>query len=176
MEKIPTIEEYIATEMIGKIDRRKDFPVAGLALLAIGAVMMVLMVNTHDADSLQTLLLTAGMICIAVGLLLTVMHLSGAIRHYRYIATGSRMKERKVYLDVADYRTAVDALASGHKTELGSLKPVVSSNSALRVLRSRDGAVALVQAGRYDTGHCEVETPVTTLVGTEVAAIEALCR
>ena len=176
MEKKQTIDEYIATEMGGKIDRKKDFPLVGLALLAIGAVLMVLMVNTHDADSLQTFLLTAGIICIALGLLLTAMHLGGAIWHYRYVATGSRMKDKKVYLDVDDYKKASDALNAGAKSELNELRPVVSSNGAMRVLRSKDGSIALVQAGRYDTGHFEEETPVVCLVGTEVAAIEVLCR
>jgi hypothetical protein len=39
-----------------------------------------------------------------------------------------------------------------------------------------DGSIALLQAGRFDTGHFEAETPVMVLVGTEVAAIESLCK
>lgn len=176
MEHIKTIEEYIATEMGGKIDRKKNFPLLGLILLAVGAVMLVLMAGIHNADSLQTFLLTAGMICVAVGFLLTAMGLSGAMFHYRYIATGSNMKERKVYLSIDDYHTACDALTASNPAALASMKPVVSSNSALRVLRSKDSSIALVQGGRYDTGHFDAETPVKVLVGTEVAAIEALCR
>ena len=176
MEHIKTIEEYIATEMVGKIERKKNFPLLGLVLLAAGVAMLVLMAGIQNADSLQTFLLTAGMICVAVGFLLTAMGLSGALFHYRYAATGSRIKERKVYLSLEDYRTAYDALTTGTAGDLASVKPVVSSNCALRVLRSKDGSIALVQGGRYDTGHFEVETPVKVLVGTEVAAIEALCR
>lgn len=176
MEHIKTIEEYIATEMGGKIDRKKNFPLLGLVLLAAGVAMLVLMAGIQNADSLQTFLLTAGMICVAVGFLLTAMGLSGALFHYRYAATGSRMKERKIYLNPEDYRTAHDALTTGTPSDLATVNPVVSSNCALRVLRSKDGSIALVQGGRFDTGHFEAETPVKVLVGTEVAAIEALCR
>jgi hypothetical protein len=176
MEHIKTIEEHIATEMGGKIERKKNFPLLGLVLLAAGVAMLVLMAGIQNADSLQTLLLTAGMICTALGLLFTLMALSGALFHYRYAATGSRIKERKVYLNPEDYRTAYDALTTDATGDLASVKPVVSSNSALRVLRSKDGSIALVQGGRYDTGHFEAETPVKVLVGTEVAATEALCK
>ena len=176
MEKKQTINEYIATEMGGKIEKKKDFPLVGLTLLIGGAIALVLMAGIHDADSLQTLLLTVGIISIAVGLVLTAMALSGSMWHYRYIATGSRMQDGKVYLSIDDYQTAVEALVSKDHGSLSHLKAVVSSNCALRVLRSKDGSIALVQAGRYDTGHFEEETPVVCLVGTEVAAIEALCR
>ena len=176
MEHIKTIEEHIATEMGGKIERKKNFPLLGLVLLAAGVAMLVLMAGIQNADSLQTFLLTAGMICTALGLLFTLMALSGALFHYRYAATGSRIKERKIYLSPEDYRTAYDALTTGATGDLASVKPVVSSNSALRVLRSKDGSIALVQGGRYDTGHFEAETPVKVLVGTEAAATEALCR
>lgn len=176
MEHIKTIEEYIATEMVGKIERKKNFPLLGLVLLAAGVAMLMLMAGIKNADSLQTFLLTAGMICVAVWFLLTAMGLSGALFHYRYAATGSRIKEHKVYLSPEDYRVAYDALTTGATGDLATVKPVVSSNCALRVLRSKDGSIALVQGGRYDTGHFEAETPVKVLVGTEVAAIEALCR
>ena len=176
MEQIKTMNEYIAAEMGGKIVRKKEFPLIGVALLAVGAVMMVVMADMRDGGNIQTLLLTAGTICIAIGLLLTAMGLSGAQWHYCYAPTGSAMKSHSVYLSAADYNKAVDALTSGRATELGTLKALVSSNCMMQVLRSKDGAIALVQAGRNDMGHFEVETPVVCLAGTEVAAIEALCR
>ncbi|MBR3783243.1 MAG: hypothetical protein IKJ78_02085 [Bacteroidales bacterium] len=176
MEHIKTIDEYIAAEMGGKIVRKRNSPMAHIAVLAIGVVLLVLLHSTHAADSVQAMMLTAGIICLVVGLVLTAMNLSGAMWHYKYIATGSRMKEYKVYLSPEDYRVAYDALTTGATGDLATVKPVVSSNSALRVLHSKDGSIALVQGGRYDTGHFEAETPVKVLVGTEVAAIEALCR
>lgn len=176
MEKIQTINEYIAAEMGGKIVRKRKSPLLGLLLLAVGIVMLVLMHSAHIADSLQALTLTVGILCLALGLVLTAMNLSGAMWGYHYAATGSKMKEKKVYLGVEDYGKAREALSGGDKTALGNLKAVVSSNGALHVLRSADGAIALVQAGRFDTGHFEAETPVAVLGGTEVVAIESLCR
>lgn len=176
MEKIQTIDEYIATEMGGKIVRKKKSPVGALLLLAVGAGMLILMRTANMGDSLQAASLTAGLICLAVGLILTAMHLSGALWRYCYATTGCRMVDKKVYLSTDDYHRAVEALSDGNKTSLSNLKSVVSSNGAVRVLRSKDGALALVQAGRFDTGHFEAETPVMTLVGMEAAPIESLCR
>lgn len=176
MEKIQTINEYIAAEMGGKIVRKRKSPLAGLLLIAVGVAMMVLMNSTHMADSLQASALTVGLICLALGLVLTAMAFSGALWCYRYVTTGSKLKEKKVYLGAADYNKAAEALRNGDKGGLGNLKAVVSSNGALHVLRSLDGSIALLQAGRFDTGHFEAETPVMVLVGTEVAAIETLCK
>lgn len=176
MEKIQTINEYIAAEMGGKIVRKRKSPLAGLLLIAVGVAMMVLMNSTHMADSLQASALTVGLICLALGLVLTAMAFSGALWCYRYVTTGSRLKEKKVYLGADDYNKAAEALRNGDKGGLGNLKAVVSSNGALHVLRSLDGSIALLQAGRFDTGHFEAETPVMVLVGTEVAAIETLCK
>ena len=176
MEQFKSIDEYIATEMCGKIVRKKEFPIAGVALLAVGALLSVLMVGTHNGSNLQTLLLTAATISIAIGLLLTAMGLSGAQWHYSYVATGSRLKERKVYLSATDYSKAVEALAAGSYTALGRLTPLVSSNGLVRVLRSNDGSIALLQACRNDVGHMEYETPPVVLDSTDVAALETLCR
>lgn len=176
MEKIQTINEYIAAEMGGKIVRKRKSPLAGLLLIAVGVAMMVLMNSTHMADSLLASALTVGLICLALGLVLTAMAFSGALWCYRYVTTGSRLKEKKVYLGADDYNKAAEALRNGDKGGLGNLKAVVSSNGALHVLRSLDGSIALLQAGRFDTGHFEAETPVMVLVGTEVAAIETLCK
>lgn len=176
MDNNKTIDKYIATEMGGKIVRKKEAPVAGLLLLMAGAVLLVLIRSIALPDSLQAATLTVGILGLAVGLVLTAMSLSGAMWHYKYLPTGSRLKDKKVYLGLTDYQKALDALVLGNKGGLAGLHSVTSSNSALRVLVSKDGAVALVQAGRYDTGHFEVESPVVCLFGTEVAAIELLCR
>lgn len=175
MEKIQTINEYIAAEMGGKIVCKRKSPLAGLLLIAVGVALMVLMNSTHMADSLQASALTLGLICLALGLVLTAMAFSGALWCYRYVATGSKLKEKKVYLGADDYNKAAEALRNGDKGDLGNLKAVVSSNSALHVLRSLDGSIALLQAG-LDTGHFEAATPVMVLVGTEVASIESLCK
>ena len=176
MEKIQTINEYIAAEMGGKIVCKRKSPLAGLLLIAVGVALMVLMNSTHMADSLQASALTVGLICLALGLVLTAMAFSGALWCYRYVATGSKLKEKKVYLGADDYNKAAEALRNGDKGGLVNLKAVVSSNGALHVLRSMDGSIALLQAGRFDTGHFEAETPVMVLVGTEVASIESLCK
>lgn len=176
MEHIKTIDEYIAAEMGGKIVRKRNSPMAHIAVLALGVVLLVLLHNTHAADSVQAMMLTAGIICLVVGLVLTAMNLSGAMWHYKYIATGSRMKDKKIYLGQNDYSKALSVLDGGDKSQLSDVLPVVSSNCALRVLRSKDDSIALVQGGRYDTGHFEVETPVVSFVGTEVAVIDALCK
>lgn len=176
MEHVKTIDEYIATEMGGKIVRKRKSPIPYITILAVGILLLVLLHNIHAADSLQAFILTAGIICLAVGLVLTAVNISGAMWCYKYVSTGSSMKDKKVYLDINDYLKASEALRNGNTSSLAGLRAIVSSNNALRVLCSKDGSIALVQGGRYDTGQFEAETPVVCLVGTEVAAIEVLCK
>lgn len=171
-----TIDQYIAAEMSGKIVKKANSPFAGVLTLVAGIALLMLMRLGHMGDSLQALVLTLGVLGTAVGLVLTAMTLSRALWHYHYVPTGKRMRDRKVYLGLDDYKRAADALSDGGLETLASLHPVTSSNAALRVLMSADSAMALVQAGRYDTGHFAPETPVRAVVGTEIAAVEALCR
>lgn len=171
-----TINEYIATELKGKIISKKKSPLLGLLLLLAGVGLLVLQGVVALTDTLQTVLLTMGVLCGLVGLALTVVALGGGMRQYVYQPTGSRLTERKVYLSVGDYATAAKALDGGDLHLLSTLHPEVSSNSALHLLRSKDGAIALVQGGRYDTGHFEADTRVVCLFGTEVAVLDMLCK
>lgn len=176
MEKKQTINEYIAAEMDEKIVRRHNSPLSVLILLAIGAGLLILLFKADLSDSMQTATLTVCAITTAMGILLTAMTLSGALWHYLYVPTHSRMKDKMVYLSVNDYQHCVDILGSGNLAALATVMPTVSSNGAVHILKSHDGAVALLQAGRYDTGHFDPETGVVVLLGTEVAAIQQLCK
>ena len=148
MEHVKTIDEYIATEMGGKIVRKRKSPIPYITILAVGILLLVLLHNIHAADSLQAFILTAGIICLAVGLVLTAVNISGAMWCYKYVSTGSSMKDKKVYLDINDYLKASEALRNGNTSSLAGLRAIVSSNNALRVLCSKDGSIALVQGGR----------------------------
>ena len=176
MEKYQTIDEYIAAEMSGKIARKAKSPLLGLLILAVGIALLVMLRMLPMGDSLMATCLTIGIIGTALGLIITAMCLTKALWHYVYTPTHSRMKQRKCYLSITDYQHCLDAIGNNNIGALGTLLPVTSSNSALSILYSRDHAVALLQAGRYDSGHFESETPVVRLVGTEVAAIEVLCK
>lgn len=171
-----TINEYIASEMGGKIVKHAKSPVVGLLVLAAGVALLVLMRTMAMGDSLQAMVLTVGVIATGVGIVLTAMCLTGAMSHYRYEPTHSTMRERKVYLDAGDFQLCRDALTGGDLAVMRALKPQTSTNAALHLLYSRDHAVALLQAGRFDTGHFEAETEVRVVTGTEFAAIEPLCK
>ena len=176
MEHIQSIEEHIAAEMGGKIVHKRNSILAPLAVLLIGIGSIVLLTQTHMSDALSSTLLTAGLIFTALGLILTAMNLSGALCHYTYVSTGSRMKDHKVYLTADDYRKAVDALSTGNTAALGELHPVNSSNTALRILVCKDESIVLLQPMRDESGHLAPDAPVVCLVGTEVAHIHSLCR
>ena len=176
MEHIQTIEEHIAAEMGGKIERKRNSIVVPLTVLAVGVGLIVLLTQTHLSDALSSTCLTVGLIATALGIILTAMNLSGALCHYRYVSTGSRMKDHKVYLTADDYRKALDAMKEDQMAELSALHPVNSSNCALRILASRDGSIALVQPMRDESGHLAADAPVRCLVGTEVAHIKTLCK
>ena len=171
-----TIEQYINTEMSGKIASKKNSPLPSLLVLAIGIGLMVLLRIMKMGDSLGTACLTIGIICSAVGLILTAMNLTGAMTHFVYLPTRSRMHEKKVYVSGDEYKDIVDAINNGNLQSLATIRPVVSSNSAVHILASRDGECSLVQAGRYDTGHFESETDVLQLSGPGAAAIQHLLR
>lgn len=176
MENFQTIEQYIAAEMSGKIVSKRKPIIVDLLLDFAGIALLVLMAYAKMSDSLQAATLTVGFLTLAVGLILTFMNLSGASTYYRYVPTGSRCKDKKVYLASDDYRRAVEALNSGDKNVLGELKAIATSNGALHILLSNDGAFALVQAGRLDTSRFEAETPVVPFADSEVVAIEQLCK
>lgn len=171
-----TIEQYIDAEMSGKITRKRNSPLPALLVLAVGAGMWVLLCTAEVSDSLSTTCLTIGIICTALGLILTAMNLSGAMTHFVYLPTHSRMREKKVYISVDDYNDIIDAIASGNLQPPAAIRPVVSSNSALRILASVDGECALVQAIRDQSGHFEPETDVRVLTGTAAAAIQYLIQ
>lgn len=176
MEHIQSIEEYIAAEMGGKIARKHNPILAPLLVLCIGIGLLVLMTQSHLSDALSSACLTVGLIASAVGLILTAMNLSGALYHYTYVSTGSRMKDHKIYLDADDYRKAMDALSDGKAATLSDLHPVTSSNNILRILVCKDHSIALLQPLRDDNGHFSPDAPVKCLVGTEVAHIKSLCK
>ncbi|MDY6372688.1 MAG: hypothetical protein SPL12_10410 [Bacteroidales bacterium] len=56
------------------------------------------------------------------------------------------------------------------------LRPIGTSNAQLQILYSRDHSLALLQAGRLETGHFEPDTPVVQLSGSEFAALKELCK
>lgn len=176
MEHIQSIEEHIAAEMGGKIVRKRNSILVPLLVLIIGIGLLVLLTQSHMSDALSSACLTVGLIATVLGLVLTAMNLSGALSHYQYASTGSRMKDHKVYLTVDGYRKATDALSTGNMSSLSDLQPVTSSNTALHILVCKDDSIALVQPLRDESGHLEPDAPVKCLVGTEVASLHKLCK
>ena len=176
MEKYQTIDEYIATEMGDKIKRKAQSPLLGLLVMAVGIGLLVLLRTQTMGDALMTSCLTVGILSLAVGIVITAMCLTKAIWHYVYKPTHSRMRWRKCYLGGDDYHRCVDAINAGDTKVLATLMPDSNSNSSLRILYSSDHALALLQAGRDDSGHFEPETPVICLAGTDVTRIQALCK
>ncbi len=176
MGKYQTIDEYVAAEMGDKIVKKSRSPLLGLLILFAGIGLIVLLCKMPMGDILQSVCLTFGMIGAVLGIILTGMCLTKALVYYVYNPTHSRMKQCKCYLGGDGYKLCLEAIGSNNFATLGALQPVTSSNSALSILYSRDHAVALLQAGRYDSGQFEPETPVVCLVGTDVTHVQALCR
>ena len=164
-----TIEQYIDTEMAGKIARKRNSPFIALLVLAVGLGMWGLLCTVNMEDSLSATCLTVALVCTALGLILTGMSLSGALTHFVYLPTHSRMREKKVYISGDDYKDVVEAVNNGNLQSLATMRPVVSSNSAIRILASRDGECVLVQAIRDQSGHFEPETEVHILTGPSAA-------
>lgn len=176
MEKYQTIDEYVATVMGDKIERKAKSPLLGLLILAVGIFLLVMLRTQKMDDTLMATCLTVGIIALGVGIIITAMCLTGAISHYVYKPTHSSIKQRKCYLSLDDYKLCLEAIGRNNLAALGALHPVNSSNGALNILYSRDHAIALLQAIRDNSGHFEPETPVIQLTGAEVTHIQALCK
>ena len=166
-----TIEQYIETEMSGKIAIKRNTPIPALLVLAVGIGTLALLRIVEMGDSLSATCLTIGVICTAIGFFLTAINLSGASTHFEYLPTHSRMREKKVYISGDDYKDVVEAVNNGNLQSLATMRPVVSSNSAIRILASRDGECVLVQAIRDQSGHFEPETEVHILTGPSAAGL-----
>lgn len=176
MEKYQTIDEYITAVMGEDVTRKAKSPLLGLFIMAVGIGLLVLLRTQTMGDALMTSCLAIGMLLLGVGIVIAAMCFTKAIWHYVYKPTHCRMKWRKCYLGADDFRRCVEAINSGESKNLATLVPDTNSNSALRILYSRDHAVALLQAGRDDSGHFEPETPVLQLSGKDVTWIHALCK
>lgn len=166
-----TIEQYIETELSGKIARKRNTPLLALLVLAVGVGLLILLGRVKMSDTLSATCLTVGLIATVVGLVLTAMNLSGAMTHFVYLPTHSRMWEKKVYLNIDDYRDIVEAINNDEPQKLACMHPVVSSNTAVRLLASRDGECVLVQAVRDQNGHIETETGVRVITGPMAAEL-----
>ena len=116
-----TIEQYIETEMSGIIARKRNSPLPAVLVLVVGVGMLVLMSAARMGDILSATCLTVGLIGTVIGLILTAMNLSGAMTHFVYLPTRSRMREKKVYLGGDDYRDIVEAINNGDFQKLADL-------------------------------------------------------
>lgn len=170
------IEQYIEAQMSGTIIRKRDTLLPGLLVLAVGIGCLMLLRSEVMADVLMATCLTVGLIATVVGLILMAMNLSGALTHYVYKPTGSRMRNKMVYVNHDDYNDVVSAIVQHDMQSLASFRSVVGSNCALRLIVSRDGVCTLVQAGRCDSGRFEPETDVTCLTEKDSEVIKMLYK
>lgn len=171
-----TIHQFIENQMSDVIIKKKQNPIPGLLILAVGIVLLVLMSNLEASDSLRMVLLVIGIIGTAFGFILSAMNFSGALWYFVYKPSSCRMKDAKLYLSISDYRTALSAIEANDGHALSQLKPQVSGNSALDMLYSTDGACMLLQAGHYEGSRFEPETAVACFNGADALLIMKLCK
>lgn len=176
METIQSIDEYIATQMDGKLVRKGKNPLLWIVLALVGIALIVVCFSVRLDDSLQTLLLTLGAIATLVGIVLSALCLSKTLWTYCYLPTHSWVKNRTVYLSSADYGVCREALANQHFDAIGKLQPQVSTNLGIKLLWSTDGAIALMQAGRFDIGPFEPETEVVRIEGADIGKLQSLLK
>ena len=162
--------------MSNLIVRKRNSPLPALLVLIVGIGCLVLLRTVAMSDSLSATCLTVGLIATAIGLILAGMSFTGAMSHYVYVPTQSRMREKKVYVSGDDYAHLVESLAEGNMKPIATLRAVVSSNSAIRFLTSNDGECMLIQALRDQSGHLEPETEVRHLSGAAAAEVIHLTK
>lgn len=176
MEKHQTIDEYIATYMGDKIVRKAKSPLQGIFILVAGIGLLLMLHTLKLSDAMTTSCLTFGIIFTGLGIIITAMCITKSIWHYVYLPTHSRMRRHKCYLNSGDYQHCIECIGDNNITALATLLPIVSSNCALDLLYSQDGVIVLLQFVRDNSGHFEPETPVILITGTEVNAVQHLCK
>lgn len=170
MDSIRNIDKYIIEEMADRVVRKGKSPLAWFLLLSMGLAALAASFTQGLTDSGQMLLLTLGVAAVLVGGVLTVLCLCKVLWYYRYVPTGSRVRQRLIYLSAEEYAKCCDALKEGNYSRLGNLHPQVSSLQVLQAAWSPDGAFVLLQAGRHDSGRLLPETTVARLEGAEAQA------
>ena len=162
--------------MSSRITRKRNSPLPSLLVLAVGIALLILLRIGQMGDTLMATCLTLGLILTGTGLFLTGMSLSGAMTHLVYLPTRSRMRERKVYVGADDYKVVANALSDGDMLSLPDIRPIVGSNYALRIIASRDGTCALMQAIRDQGGHFEPDSNIRLLTGADTAVLQHLMK
>ena len=170
------LNEYITTQMSGKIERRGNSPLVPAITALAGISILILAYTSNTNEVIQTTLLTLGFIFTATGLIWSILCISKTLWHFHYLPTNSPMRDKTLYLSAEDFRYCSEMLESGNTDTLKTLCPVPTSNSVLRIIYSRDKNFALLQTGRMDTSQMEPSSPVVTLTGANVANIASLLR
>lgn len=174
-----TIEQYIETELSDEMANKKE-TLSSLFVLIVGIGLWVLPRIVEMDNNMISSCITLALICTVVGIITTGMSISGAMSHYLYLPTRSRMREKMIYINNIDYSDVIATLTQGGTAEIQStatmLWPVAKSSHAIRIFTSRDRACVLIQAGRENAGHFTPETDVCMLTGTKVEAIRPLLR
>ena len=170
------LNEYITTQMTGKIERRGNSPLIPIITAVAGIAILILAFTSHPSETIQTTLLTIGFIATATGLIWSILCLSKTLWHYYYLPSSSPMRDKTLYLSPEDFRFCTEMLEKGTTDTLKTLCPVPSSNSVLRIVYSRDHSIALLQTGRMETSNLEPSSPIVTLTGIEVETLASLLR
>ena len=170
------INEYINTQMTGKIVRRGNSAVIPLIITFVGIAALVPAYTVFTTDTVQSTLLSIGFIFVAVGLIWAVLCFANILWHYHYLPTSSPMQSKTLYLQTEDFHYCNEMLESGNTQALKTLFRVPSSNNVLCIIYSRDHSIALLQAGRMETSRLEPTSPVVTLTGDDAKNIVPLLR
>jgi hypothetical protein len=174
-----TIEQYIETELSDEMANKKE-TMSSLSVLAVGIGLWAMLRFVEMDSGMASSCTFLALLCTVAGIITTGMSISGAMSHYLYLPTRSRMREKMIYINNIDYSDVIAALTQGGTSEIHTtatmLWPVSNSSHAIRILASRDKACALIQAGRDSAGHFKPETDVCLLTGSRVEAIQSLLK
>ena len=162
--------------MSGEIERRGNSPLTPAITSAVGIISLILAYTTHPSEDIEITLLSLGFILIVTGLLWAILCITQTLWHYHYLPTDSPMRNKTIYLSSEDSRYCSEMLGNGKTDTLKTLSSLPSSNSALRIVYSRDHSIALLQACRMETSQMEPSSPVVTLRGDNVVTIASLLQ
>lgn len=171
MENFVKIEDYVKTMPEKSIVKKKHSPVTALVLLLLGIFAIVLGVKANMGDILNMAVLVLGFVVALVGAAFLLVAMDKDSGYLFHVPTKSRMKSKKVYVNLADRQRLEEMLATGNLAELRQIKKEISTMIMLRIVISNDDKAAVLQLNEYSLCNFNPISEPLPVFGEQVAFV-----
>ncbi len=171
MENFVKIADYVKTMPEKKIIRKRYSPFAALVVLFAGICAIILGIKTNLGDVLNMTILVLGFVVAIIGLTCLLVAMDKNSGRLIYAPTKSKMKSKKVYVNLSDRQHLEEMLASGNFAGLQQIKKEVSTMLMLEILISKDDQAAVLQLNLYSMCSFSPVSEPVFVFGDQVAFV-----